>query len=191
MAQIKAIIFDYFGVICSDEYWQFVKEDKNLERATFHELADKVNLGQISWKGFMAEVAGKTGRSPAETQRLYESQRIQPNMVAYIAELHTRYRTALLTNAHYEFLEPVIAATKLEAVFDAVVISSRVGIIKPSPDIFEYTVHQLGVKPEEAVMVDDIMRHIEGAQATGLHTVYYENFPQMKRDLEALLNANH
>lgn len=187
---VKAIIFDYFGVVCSDEYWNIVKEDKNLKHGVFHELSNQVNLGQISWEDFITNIAQKTGRSVDEMQSLYKSQRIQPSMVAYIAQLHKQYKTALLSNAHYEFLEPIITAAQLDELFDTIVMSSRVGVVKPSAEIYNFALRKLGVKPTEAIMIDDMTRHVEGARAVGMQAIYYENFGQMKRDLDKLLHES-
>jgi epoxide hydrolase-like predicted phosphatase len=185
---IKAIIFDYFGVICSDEYWRFVKEDRNMG-AAFGQLANAVNLGQMPWRDFIATVAQKTGQSVEAVSELYKTERIDPQVMGYVAQLRKKgYKTAILTNAHHEFLEPVMVATKLNDLFDVIVISSREGIIKPAPEIFALTLQRLGVTPAEAIHIDDIQRHVEAAQAAGLHGIYYQNFEQMKRAVEALLH---
>src|SRR5581483_11274539 len=97
---IKAVIFDFFGVICSDEYWHFVKADRN-GMSNFHELANSVNLGELTWQDFIHIVAKETGRSPAVVRQLYESEHIHPGVLAYVAQLHTKYKTGLLTNAHH------------------------------------------------------------------------------------------
>lgn len=186
---IKAIIFDYFGVIYSDDYWRFVREDKNMS-GSFHELSNKVNLGTISWKEFVETVASKTGKQAEEVHELYKSERIDPRMVSYVAGLHKSYKTALLTNAHYQFLEPVIKEARLDHVFDVVVLSSRVGIIKPNPRIFDYTLDKLGVASDEVVFIDDIMRNVEAAREQGIKSLLYTDFDSMKRELKSLLLAS-
>jgi len=186
---IKAVIFDYFGVICSDEYWRFVKEDKNIQGG-FHELANAVNRGEVHWNEFVANVADKTGKKPTDIQRLYEAEKLNPQLLALVAKLHKTYKTGLLTNAHYEFLDPIIAKTHLDELFDVIVMSSRIGFIKPQPEIYEYILQELGVEPHEAVLVEDIERNVDGAKAVGMQTILYQNFEQMKRELESLLDKS-
>jgi len=185
---IKAVIFDYFGVICSDEYWRFVKEDKNIQGG-FHELANAVNRGEVHWDEFVSEVAHKTGKQPTDIQHLYAAEKLNPQLLALVAKLHNTYKTGLLTNAHYEFLDPIIAKTHLDALFDIIVMSSRIGFIKPQPQIYQYILRELGVKPEEAVLVEDIKRNVDGAKAVGMQAILYQNFGQMKRELNSLLTG--
>lgn len=183
---IKAVIFDFFGVVCSDEYWRFVGHDKQTA-GVLRDITDEVNSGQLSWREFMGKVAKAAGKSLAEVETMYRTEKIHPELLAYIHDLSGRYKTALLTNAHHDFIEPLMERSRLADFFDAVVISSRVGAIKPNAAIFRYALKKLGVRPEEAVMVDDLKRHVAGARAVGLHTVLYKNFHQMRGELGALL----
>lgn len=183
---IKAIIFDYFGVISSDDYWKFVKADKNMEN-NFQQLAADVNLGKISWQKLVDETAARIGKSTQEVDAMFASQRINPAMLALIAQLHKSYKTALLTNANHEFLEPIIKEAGLSELFDVVTMSSHIGATKPEAQIFHHTLEQLGVKPEGAIFIDDVLRNVEGAKALGMQAIYYQDFGQMKRDLEKVL----
>lgn len=187
---IKAIIFDFFGVICSDEYWKFVKEDKNMG-GKFGHLADDVNIGRLSWQQFMQRVADETGQDVARVKEMYESERINPELVDYIARLHKKYKTALLTNAHADFMRPMITSTGLDKIFNEIVISSEVGIIKPDPRIYEHALSQLGAKAEEAVFIDDSPVRVDGAKAIGMKAIWYQNFGQMKTELEKLLQPSN
>jgi putative hydrolase of the HAD superfamily len=183
---IKAIIFDYFGVISSDEYWQFVKQDRKTN-SQFRNLADEVNLGQIHWQAFIQKVASATGKTVEEVDELYATERINPLMVTYIKQLRARYKTGLLTNAHHEFIDALFAKSKLETLFDAVVISSRIGMIKPDPHIFQYILDKLGVKPAEAIYIDDLERHTAAGNRVGMHTILYKDLAQMKHELNQML----
>jgi putative hydrolase of the HAD superfamily len=183
---IKAIIFDYFGVISSDDYWQFVKADKNMEN-DFHQLANDVNTGKISWQELVDETAAKIGKSTHEVDAMFAQQRINPAMLALVAKLHKSYKTALLTNANHEFLEPIIKEAGLAELFDVITMSSHVGVTKPAAPIFHHTLERLGVQPSEAVFIDDVKRNAEGAKALGMQAIYYQNFEQMESDLEKIL----
>ncbi len=123
---------------------------------------------------------------------MYEAEEIDPRIVTLIKKLKTKYKTVLLTNAHHEFIEPLLQSSGLDKLFDKVVISSKVGIIKPDPRIFQLTLDELGIRAQEVLFIDDQTRHIEAARTVGLQAIYYEDFQQMKRELEQLLaNANH
>jgi epoxide hydrolase-like predicted phosphatase len=187
---IKAVIFDFFGVICSDEYWRFVKEDKNL-KGKFHDLADSVNKGDLSWPDFLHKIANETGQPIDEVTRMYASEQINPEVVSYIDQLHKKYKTALLTNAAASFINSLVTKSHLDKVFDEIIISSEIGIIKPDPRIYEYTLDKLGVSAAGAVFIDDTVARVEGAGRLGIRAILYKNFLQMQRELEEILAGSN
>jgi FMN phosphatase YigB (HAD superfamily) len=61
----------------------------------------------------------------------------------------------------------------LADIFEATVISCEIGYMKPHPRIFQYTLEQMGVEAEEAVMVGDNLRaDVEGAKTLGMIAVW-------------------
>lgn len=186
---IKAVIFDFFGVICTDDFWRFVKADRQ-DDTDFHTYANNVNLGVIDWPAFVRKVADTTNASVAEVNKMYQDERIDPRVVALIDKLRANYKTALLTNAHHTFIDNILEQKNLLPLFDAVIISSREGVIKPDPAIFLTGLNKLGIKPEQAVYVDDLERHVEAARGVGMQAIHYKNFYRFKADLEKILKTN-
>jgi epoxide hydrolase-like predicted phosphatase len=184
---IKAIIFDFFGVICSDEYWQFVKADKNDTDGQFNKLSNDLNLGNISWDDFVDEVARDTGQEEEQVRKMYGSQKINPDMVRLIGTLRKKYKTALLTNANKEQLHQIIQGIGLEKVFKEIIVSSDVGMVKPDERIFQLTLSKLQVDPQEAVFIDDISRYVYAAKDIGMHGIVYSDYGQMKAELMRLI----
>lgn len=184
---IKAVIFDFFGVLCSEEHWQLLKSEVSTP-GKFGELARSVHLGEMSWQKFVEKVAAETGQTPDKVQELYASEKINLPLASYIEKLHQRYKTALLSNASGGFLKPLLKRSGLANLFDEIIISSEVGIIKPDPRIYEYAVERLGVSVSQTVFVDDAPARVEGAAKVGIHTVLYRDFEQMKTDLEKILS---
>lgn len=72
-------------------------------------------------------------------------------------------------------------------IFDAMVFSAEVGVAKPHPEIYEIAARKLGVSEAECVYIDDDDYRVTGAKNTGMHGIIYENFNQMKAELEILL----
>ena len=80
-------------------------------------------------------------------------------------------RTALVSNFDGRIV-PLLRGLGLAAAFDAVVLSSRVGTVKPDPRIFEAALRALGVPARSVLHVGDSPREDEaGARAAGLHAV--------------------
>ncbi|MGO8959949.1 MAG: HAD family hydrolase [Streptosporangiaceae bacterium] len=57
--------------------------------------------------------------------------------------------------------------------FDAVVISSEVGMRKPEPQIFLHAVEHLGLSPQQCVFIDDIEANITAAEQIGFTGVLH------------------
>lgn len=57
--------------------------------------------------------------------------------------------------------------------FDALFHSWQIGYAKPDPAFFTYIVDALGIRPEEAVFVDDMAANVAGAREAGLHAVHF------------------
>lgn len=82
-------------------------------------------------------------------------------------------RTAFLSNGVVEAMTRIRAQRHLERWFDVVVVSCEVGAAKPDPAIFEICLSQLGVKPRQALFVDDRIENIEGAARLGIQTFHF------------------
>lgn len=187
---IKAVIFDYFGVICSDYYWSLANKDNNdwENNAEFLNLANRVNLGSIHWQEFITYVANKVNKKPSEVENMYQKEGINPRVITLIKQLQKHgYKTGLLTNAHHEFLVPVLKSTGIDHLFNAVIISSKVGLIKPDLRIFELMLEKLNIRPDETIFIDDIIRNVEAANNIGIKGIHYQNYQQLKIELDKLL----
>jgi putative hydrolase of the HAD superfamily len=183
---IKAVIFDYFGVISSDSYWNLVKANKNVS-SEFGELSNEVNTGSINWQQFVSNIANKTNKSILEVNKMYASEKIDPRFLALIDTLGKDYKIALLTNAHHDFLIPVLKKAHIYQLFDKVIVSSMVGLVKPDPELYRHTCRQLGITPSEAVFIDDIKSNTDAARAVGMQTIHYQNFDHFFSQLKTLL----
>jgi len=72
----------------------------------------------------------------------------------------------------------------LEALADVVVISSAVGVRKPSRRIYAIACERLGVPPEACVMVDDLRHNLDGAARLGIVGVLHRTAAQTIRELD-------
>lgn len=86
-----------------------------------------------------------------------------------------RVRMALVTNGLSEVQRARIERLDLERYFDAVVISSEVGVTKPRREIFDLTFERLGSPdPAGAVMIGDSLgSDIRGGRDYGIATCWY------------------
>ena len=94
-------------------------------------------------------------------------------------------RTAVLSNSWGNNYPRELFA----GVFDAVVISSEVGMRKPEERIFLHALARLGLTPQQCVFIDDIEANVTAARAlgmTGLHHRDPEATAAAVRDLFGL-----
>ncbi|MFM0053511.1 HAD family hydrolase [Caballeronia grimmiae] len=75
--------------------------------------------------------------------------------------------------------------------FREIVVSGRVGVIKPDPQIFalmraEIEKHLPGVAPHELVFIDDNLKNAQAATALGWHGVHYTGALDTETKLRAL-----
>jgi putative hydrolase of the HAD superfamily len=81
-------------------------------------------------------------------------------------------RVGMLSNA-YSDLRPYLAPFGVLDVFDDVVISALVGIVKPDPAIYELACSRLGVQPQRALFIDDNRANVDSARSSGLQAIRY------------------
>ncbi len=67
--------------------------------------------------------------------------------------------------------------------FDDMVISGEVGMVKPDADIFLLTLERVGRKAESCLYIDDHLPNIQAADALGFQTIHFQSPQQL---LEAL-----
>ena len=71
--------------------------------------------------------------------------------------------------------------------FDVVIESSKIGIRKPDPRIYQIACDQLGIAPNEAVFLDDLGVNLKPARAMGMSTIKVLDSVQALDDLQTYL----
>jgi HAD superfamily hydrolase (TIGR01509 family) len=189
---IKAIIFDFFGVVGQSTYQLVIedldlKDDQELQLTDLHKTYDN---GFIDDEEFLNTYAQILCLDYQEfIKRYYESEARFTNSMAIlnlIKELRNDYKVGLLSNVgidgYHKFIEPLINN------FDQVVTSYETKLAKPDVAIYEYTASRLGVDVSECVMIDDNITNCEGAETAGMQSILFNNFGQIKADIKNLLS---
>lgn len=96
------------------------------------------------------------------------------------------FMTVVASNASKGSFEWRSRRFGLMNVFDGRVISSDIGIRKPSKEFFEYMVEILGFLAEEILLVDDSDENILTASELGILCVKYEGEESLERVREVL-----
>jgi len=70
--------------------------------------------------------------------------------------------------------------------FRGIVVSGRIGLIKPDRAIYDHAVARFGLVPERTVFIDDSAKNAAGAEAAGLRAIHFQGPEALARDLAAL-----
>ncbi len=190
---IKAIVFDCFGVLASDGWLPFRKSyfgDKPELLDWVTTLNKKVDAGILRYDDFIEGVAALAGVSIGEAHRQIEGNVANPELFAFISDiLKPKFNIGMLSNVAANWLDKMFSPEQV-ALFDAKVLSYELGVIKPDPLTYRTIAERLGARPEECLFVDDQIRYCEGAQATGMQAICYQNFDQFKAEIEPLITQN-
>jgi len=177
--KLKAVIFDLDGVITdTSEYhyraWKrladeegisFTRDDNDKLRGVSRGECLKILLKgkQVSDEEFQ-EMMDRKNEYYVELLRQMTSKNILSGAKEIVLELKRRgIKTAIASVS--KNTRTVLQGTGIEDLFDAITDGYSVKNTKPAPDIFLFTAKELGVKPEDCVVVEDAEAGIEAALA--------------------------
>lgn len=199
---IKNIIFDYGNVLLSwNPYFQyepFFADNKKCKYFLEEILnSEWYNEGDIGVP--MAEVVEKwSARYPefADAFRFYVDgfeasiKGEIPGMYELVSALKQRgYSTWGLSNWSWELLQRILPKYQIFSLMEGMVISGKVRMLKPDPEIYKYMLERYSLKAEECVFIDDRAENIVGAASVGIRGIVFKNPEQLSAELEPLLSG--
>ena len=87
--------------------------------------------------------------------------------------IRDRFRTAILSNSFDGARREEERRLRFQEDFDPIVYSHEVGMAKPDPRVFEYTLKALGCTAREVAYVDDRSENVEAASALGIRAMQH------------------
>lgn len=181
-----SIIFDFFGVICSDPsvLWfgrYFPPAEARRLRSRYCQELDSGAVSEKEWFETTAALAGKTA---AEVRDEFKGLlNINDAVVECIKKLKASCAIGICSNTSGTYLRALLKERVLTGLFDGIVISSECGIIKPDPRIFRLAAEKLSVRPEEAVFIDDNPDNVEAARRVGMTGILFSSAEDLKEAL--------
>ncbi len=186
---VKAVIFDFFGVISTEvsPFWfreRFSDEEAKILKEKYMTPADR---GDLTEEEVFLTLSELSGESPTKIEADFASRvSIDNGMTSLIKSLRGDYKTALLSNAMGTWLWKILKSNDLEGLFDTIVISSEEHEVKPEGRIFETALKRLGISASEAVFIDDNKRNVDGALSVGINGIIYTGLDDLKNKLREL-----
>ena len=187
---IKAIIFDFAGVIGTEGYSLWAKEKKaqGIEATStyFHDISNRLDRGDITREEFTQDLSKKVGTDSKKIWgEMFKKIKINHELLNIITKLRRNYKIGLLTNYNYLWMNELFSIYKLEKYFDSKVISSLHRVIKPEKKIYQISLGLLKIKPEEAIFFDDRQRNIDGGESVGIKSFLFTTNQKLIEDLRS------
>ena len=125
-------------------------------------------LGQCGVQAPPGMVADMVRR---DQELLLANARLFDDAIPFLRNLRDRgIKIAIVSNCT-ENTRPLLVATGVDRLADALILSCEVGAAKPTAEIFRYALDRLGVTADAAVFVDDQAGFCAGSVAAGVRAV--------------------
>jgi putative hydrolase of the HAD superfamily len=201
--QYKGLLLDFGGVLTSDffasidDYCQRLGLPRGRFRAVVtadpagRALYHRLERGEISQSTFERDLAALLGvTANGLVAGLLAG--LQPNLKLIEAAAQARkagIRVGVITNSWgMEPYDPY-EGYQLNECYDALVISSEVGLRKPDLAIYRLAADKLGIVPSRCVFVDDVAANLPPAAELGMATIHHVDSSRTIAELGRLLGV--
>lgn len=197
---MKNVIFDVGGVLLDwnpgrilQGYYADADQRAFMKQAIFlHADWLELDRGTLSESELLERIGQRAGRPVPELDNLFEVIREslvpKTDTILLLSALAARkvplYCLSNMPSGIYTALSQRFEFWKL---FDGIVVSGLVKLVKPEAAIFEYLLNRHALVATETVFVDDLPANIDAARALGLHGVLFQN----ARQCEIALQERH
>jgi len=180
---IQAVIFDFDGVVVDSEPLYVAAEARLFAQCG-------VTVPEEDWKYFKGTteadfykiIRTRYGIQAGTTELIEDGRRYikeefrkgldyLPGFADFRQKIEGRYRTALVTSTSADFLDWVFKNTAVRNRFDLTITADNVRQAKPHPEPYLMAMMQLGVGPDETVIIEDSINGIKAAVAAGAVTI--------------------
>lgn len=202
MTDIKAIIFDWGGVCCSEGEPFASKALQKKISLSPEQIAEKVRniyngyyIGKYTSDSFWREIISffDLKESPeintrALSDAYLDSYFIYPDIMDIILNLRKKYKLGLLSNLTPEMRDKIKEKHDLEKYFDTEVFSCDTDVAAMKPDQKPYKIisKRLGVPIEQCLFIDNSLKNIEAAKALGMKAILFLNKEEFLKDIAFL-----
>ncbi|WP_336988386.1 HAD family phosphatase [Aeromonas hydrophila] len=192
-----AIIFDLGRVVVSWDPVDIVRSvrgayeaEQLAERLFNHPDWLEVDRGTLSLHTMARQAEHRTGLSAAENlailQAVPASLVPDPAMLSLIESLHgaghTLYALSNMGHASIDWLEQHQPFWRF---FSGKVVSARVRMMKPEPDIYRYLLVSFDLQAEQCLFIDDCPANVTAAQALGIGGLVFTDAYSCRQQLVA------
>jgi epoxide hydrolase-like predicted phosphatase len=188
---IDTILIDYGNTIMQVDQkkrkYLFKKFDVSEEEyKKIYEIYRMYSLGKIKsddeYHRLCSLLLGRKEQfSKAFLDAIQSTEVINKNTLKLLRKLRKKYKLIIVANNVKEWIVKKLKEYGIYKLFDGVVVSSELGIRKPDPRIFTYTLKKFKLKPEKCIFIsDELNEDLTGAKVLGIKTVWFRNLRYKK-----------
>jgi HAD superfamily hydrolase (TIGR01549 family) len=198
---IRAVIFDFGGVLVrmvDDRPRLALAEQLGVplsrldDLVFFSDSAQRASRGEISvgthWQAVRVALGIRPEDMPGFLDQYWSADDVNWKLLDYIRDLHPRFKVGLLSNAWDDLRQTLHTRWNIDGLFDEVIISAEVKLVKPDPRIFQLAVERLRLQPAEVVFIDDIAENVEAARREGMKAILYQDTQRTLDELNSYLS---
>ena len=204
----QAVIWDFGGVFTTSPFEAFARYEREkglpenlirqinsanpLENAWARFERSELDLDQFDVE-FANEARALGHHVPGKDIIALLSGDFRPDVIEALRRIkNAGYKTGCITNnvpANMSGSKEgrTLYAREIMEMFDHLIESSKIGIRKPNPRIYEMMCEALSVAPSACIYLDDLGMNLKPAKAMGMATIKVESGPQAIGELEKLL----
>lgn len=183
---IAAVLFDMDGVLIEAKDWHFealnqalnlfgLPIDRHSHVATFDGLPTKRKLEMLGiTHGLPVQLHSFINEMKQDFTETLVYARCRPTFTHQFALNKLRsagYKIAVCSNSIRATVNLMMKLSKLEPFLDLQLSNEDVARPKPAPDIYLEAMKQLGVRPEECLIIEDNDHGVQAAVASGGHVM--------------------
>ena len=187
---IRAVIFDFYGVLYTNFDWQAIDERIQSDEGKaqrFAHLKNQSNKGLLNNVDFRREVAKLADdKNHPDNPAVLAEPDINRDLVEMTKEIIPNVKIALLSNGNRPDVVSQLRECAIYPAFDEVFTSSDMHFIKPEKAAYLHAFRQLGVEPEEAVIVDDSPGHTGATESYGFNAIHFTDNRRYVDELKEL-----
>ena len=198
--KIKAIVFDFGGVMVTDTFSILVKEladsfgvsQEKIKEGFKNKAIREFGKGNIPESEFWRRFSNFLNRPLPKNHKAllikyYEKySKMDERMKELVLYLKSQeYKTAVLSNTIPPHMNFNLKKKRFE-IFDIKILSPEVHYLKPEREIFEEALKRLKVFPREAVYIDNKKEYVEAAKELGINALIFTNYEKLLRDLRKM-----
>ncbi|HUL01011.1 MAG TPA: HAD family phosphatase [Nitrospirota bacterium] len=199
---IKAVLFDFGGVIAEEGFFKGLLEISRMIRLnadTFFTMVDDAIVetgyltGKVDESAFWDVIKKEAGISIDESilrEEILKQYVIRPEIILYADYLRSNGIIAAVLSDQTNWLDEINQITSFFQHFDRIFNSYHSHKSKRDASVFQDVCEALKIKPGETLFIDDNKDHIRRARGEGLKTIHFVSIKDFRSRIQKIIRLD-